>query len=138
MTRLSLPRSRPVPPRVADDAGFALLEVLVAFVLFAIVAASATVAIANSISVSNTTRNRVTATGLAQAAIAKARADATTLMATPAETSTSGAYTVVRTVTVPVVNGVRCPAGEAMPVTVSVTWRQHGNRSVRVDTVIAC
>jgi Tfp pilus assembly protein PilV len=122
----------------ADDSGFAVLEVLVSFVLFAIVAASATVAIANSIKVSNTTNNRVTATGLAQSALTKARADTTTLEATPNSTTTMGAYTVSRTATVPVVAGVRCPAGSTMPLTVTVTWKQTGSRLVRLDTVIAC
>jgi Tfp pilus assembly protein PilV len=136
-SRWTAPLRRLRHPVDRED-GFALLEVLVSFVLFAIVSASATVAIANSIKVSNTTRNRVTATGLAEAALAQARANTTALMATPTTTSTSGAYTVARTATVPVVSGVRCPAGQTMPVTVTVTWLQTGNRSVRLDTVIAC
>lgn len=131
-----------IAPRQAHelrrDDGFALLEVLVSFVLFAIVSASATVAIANSITISNTTRNRVTATGLAQAAITKARADTASLMAAPTSTTTANGYTVTRTATVPVISGIRCPAGQTMPVTVTVTWPTNGIRSVRIDTVIAC
>jgi prepilin-type N-terminal cleavage/methylation domain-containing protein len=129
----------PAPPvrPAADDSGFAILELLVAFVVFAIVATFATVAIADSMRVSNTTTNRVTATGLAQAAIDKARAD-TLSLTSGTTTSTSGAYTVTRTVTVPVTGGIRCAAGQLVPLTVSVTWRQTGARLVRIDTDLAC
>jgi prepilin-type N-terminal cleavage/methylation domain-containing protein len=133
-----LPDARRAHPAGPGDSGFALLEVLVAAVLFAIVSASATVAIAKSISVSNTTRNRVTATGLAAAAVSRARADTASLIAAPNVTTTTSGYTVARTATIPVVNGIRCPAGQTIPLTVTVAWQQTGNRLVRIDTVIAC
>ena len=121
-----------------SDAGFTVLEMLTSFVVFAIAAASATAAIANSMKVSNSTDNRVTATGLAAAAIHQARADTTSLIADPDTTTTTGAYTVTREATVPEAAGIRCPAGETIAVTVTVTWRDGGNREVRVDTEIAC
>jgi Tfp pilus assembly protein PilV len=129
----------PRPAReLRQDDGFALLEVLVSFVLFAIVSASATVAIATSIKITNTTRNRVTASNLAQAAITKARADTASLMAAPTTTTTTNGYTVTRHATVPVISGIKCPAGQTMPITVTVSWPSNGTRSVRLDTVIAC
>ena len=48
-----------------DDRGFTLLEVVVSFVLFAIVAASAAVAVANGIKSSDATTDRTTAANLA-------------------------------------------------------------------------
>lgn len=121
-----------------EDAGFTVLEMLISFVVFAIAAASATAAIANSIKISNTTDNRVTATGLAAAAIDQARADTTSLIADPDTTTTTDAYTVTRHATVPEAGGIRCPAGQTIAVTVTVTWRDSGSRLVRVDTDIAC
>jgi type II secretion system protein I len=119
----------------SNDAGFTLLETMVSFAIFAIVAAGATAAIATGITTSNTTRDRVTAASLAQAAIAKARADVTTLEASTATTTTtSGRYTIVRKIHVP----TGCPAGQTIPVTVTVTWANGGGRGVRMDTVIAC
>lgn len=121
-----------------SDAGFTVLELLVSAVIFAIVGSAATLAIVNGIKTSNASNNRVTATSLAQAALSKARADTTTLMATPTATTTSGAFTVARTATIPLVNGVQCPAGQKIPITVTVTWTQGGTRNVRLDSVIAC
>ena len=121
------------------DEGFTLLEVVVSFILFAIVAASATAAIANSISASNTTNNRVAATNLAQQAIAKARADHATLESSPNATTTSGNYTIAQTATIPTSGSTTCPVGSTIPFTVIVSWKDgSATRSVRMDTVIAC
>ena len=122
-----------------NDGGFTVVEVVVSLVLFVIVAAAATSAIVNALATSNTTNNRVTATGLAQQALAQARADQAAVIATHDLTSVSGPYTVTRTALVPVnVNGEVCPAGDTISVTVVVTWINGGNRSVRLDTVMAC
>lgn len=126
------------PVESPSDAGFTVLEILVSIVIFAIVASSATLAIVNGIKTTNSSNNRVTATSLAQAALTKARADMTSLMATPTATTTSGAYTIARSATIPVSNGVQCPVGQEMPITVTVTWKQGGTRSVRIDSAIAC
>ena len=121
------------------DDGFTLLEVVVSFVLFAIIAASATAAIANSITVSNTTNDRVAATNLAQKAIAKARADHATLESSPNTTSTTGNYIIAQTATIPTSGSTICPVGSTIPFTVTVSWKKgSATRSVRMDTVIAC
>lgn len=59
--------------RCADD-GFSLIEVMVAFILFMIVSASATVAIANATKTSSTTGSKIAATNLAQQYLQQARA----------------------------------------------------------------
>ena len=122
-----------------EDSGFTLLEVVVSFVLFAIIAASATAAIANSISTSSSTNNRVAATNLAQQTIAKDRADHATLKASPNTVTTSGRYKITQTATIPSSGGISCPVGYTIPLTVTVSWTdEHATRSVRMDTVIAC
>lgn len=149
MTPRPIQRSRcrtgyafPQNATASDDAGFTMMETVVSFVIFAVVATAASTAIANAISTSSDTRDRVTATNLAQAAIAQARANTTAVESTPnvASTETVGnrTYTVTRKATVPLVSGRRCPAGQTMPVTVIVTSAGSNSRTVRVDTVIAC
>jgi prepilin-type N-terminal cleavage/methylation domain-containing protein len=125
-----------------DDSGFTLLEVVVSFVLFSIVAGAATMAISNGIKTSNLTRDRVAAANVAQAAIAQARADKPAVIATPTpapSTVQNGnhSYTVSQAASVPSASGTTCPVGSVMPFTVKVSW-PGDTRTVRVDTVIAC
>ena len=129
------------------DAGFTLLEVVVSFVLFAIVALSATAAIANSVKASSATTNRVTAANIAQQVLAQARADQTALRATlgtqSAAVSPNPSFTAVQTTSlggsVAGTSATPCPVGDWINYTVTVSWKDHATgRSVRMDTVFAC
>lgn len=125
------------------DGGFTLLEVVVSFVIFAIVSTAAVLAIANGMQTSGYTSDRIQAANVAQAALQQARANPSAVIATPTPTASTtsvgnNVYTVRRSATVPTAGGTSCPAGSAMPVTVVVTWSNGGGRQVRMDTVIAC
>ena len=129
-----------------SDGGFSLLEVVVSFALFAIVAAAATAAVANSIRTSDSTAQRVEATQIAQQDIEKARA------LKPAQISVTGyplvvtagarSFTVTRTINYS--TGSSCPSTRVagseyyLNVTDVVTWSGDTTRSVRMDTVLAC
>ena len=73
-----MPSNRVRPPLRQDedsnDAGFTVLEALVSFVLFAIMAGASISAILNAMSTSNTSQDRVTASNLAQQDLQQARA----------------------------------------------------------------
>lgn len=121
------------------DSGFTLLEVVVSFAIFAVVAAAAVLAIANATNLSGYTSDRVAAANVAQAALQQLRADPSAVVATPtpAPTTTSvggRSYVVSRSAAVP----ASCPAGSVIPVTVVVSWSDGTSRQVRMDTVIAC
>lgn len=141
--------------RIHPDAGFALTEVLVSMIIFGIVAASASMAIFGGIGANAATQGRVAGANVAQQAVASAVATAQSLPkssltsanftnSTYSPTDPTG-YTVTRTVTYPnVVNGVgQCPSGVATSVntvliSVAVTGTPLGNRTITMDTAIAC
>jgi len=121
------------------DGGFTLLEVVVSFTIFAIIASAAVVAIVNGIKVSDYTSDRVQAANVAQAVLQQAQANPSGVIATPTPapsiTSVGGkSFVVARTASVP----AGCPAGSSIPVTVVVSWTNGSSRQVRMDTVIAC
>lgn len=129
------------------DAGFTLLEVVVSFVLFGIVALSATAAVANSIKTTSATTNRVTAANIAQQVLAQARADQTALRTTLGARTTvaspNPSFTAVQSTglggTVAASGATPCPVGDWINYTVTVSWLDHSTaRSVRMDTVFAC
>lgn len=150
-----MPTNRVRPPlrqdeaNAPDDAGFTVLECLVAFVLFAVLAGASTMAIVNANQTSNSSRDRVTAADLAQQDIQQARSlrDGVYPQAVAAHTVTVGTkrYTVSRSVTA-------CPAttdsnnqaltwqpGQvtSMQVTTTVTWTGSPAR-IQFATEIAC
>ena len=73
-----MPSNRVRPPLRQDednnDAGFTVLEALVSFVLFAVMAGASITAIVNATQSSNLSQNRVTAANLAQQDLQQARA----------------------------------------------------------------
>lgn len=126
----------------ARDAGFSLVEVLVALTLFTIVAVSSSVALVNSTKYAESMDNRVVAAGLATAQITFART-----MAVPAPAGqpanpplTSGTYTTVRngaTFTVVRTVTLTCAVNHKRLITVKVSWTGIG-APVYADTVRAC
>jgi prepilin-type N-terminal cleavage/methylation domain-containing protein len=147
MTSASTNRVR-ARPDVRDDRGFTLIEVMVSFVIFAIVASAATLAVVNGISTSKATSDRVGAANVAQQELEHARAmPRASLAAAPTATSTTtvgnNAFTTTRTI-------AYAPAGSACPTTIAtdaphkitvnvvVSWPGSHGRTVQMGTVLAC
>jgi Tfp pilus assembly protein PilV len=152
-----MPSNRVAPPLRQDedsnDAGFTVLEVLVAFVLFAVMAGASTTAILNANASSNTTQDRVTAADLAQQDLQQARSLRDGIYPTaPAATYPKSVKVGNQTFTVNRQLNSTCPAttdadnralawvpGQAasMQVTTTVTWT-GATVGVAVATEIAC
>jgi type II secretory pathway pseudopilin PulG len=147
--------SRVRPPLRQDedrnDAGFTVLEALVSFVLFAIMAGASITAIVNAMSTSNTSQDRVAAANLAQQDLQQARAlqapNYPQAVAARTVTVSGQKFTVTRTLsstTCPVSSdpnnpGIAWQPGDAtsMQVTTTVTW-PGSTSSVAMSTEIAC
>lgn len=122
------------------DAGFSLLEVLVSFVIFAVVAAVAGAAIVTSLQASHTTQQRVDAANIAQSFISSARSGAQTAAngtATFSPGVTNEDFTVVRTISF-LGSATACSPGASFTVNVVVSQKQSGQLLARSDSVIAC
>jgi prepilin-type N-terminal cleavage/methylation domain-containing protein len=143
----------------ADDAGFTLLEVIVSFVIFAIVAASAATAIYRAVHASHLSQQRANASGVAQSVIADAIAKANlnqtvpeagkVILSTvgcinadpqhpqcPASSAAGEQFTVVRTITFDA--GTTCAPGKLFTVSVVVNQAQTGQFLARSDSRVAC
>jgi prepilin-type N-terminal cleavage/methylation domain-containing protein len=146
------PHARRIRPRlgatVADDRGFSMLEVVVSFVLFAIVAAGAATGIVSAIKASHTSQQRVNAANMAQQDIARVLAayDAGTVPSESTYTAsvTNEEFSVHRTVGYVDSSGAddtaatTCGTGIAFKVHVVVSQTQSSKVLARSDTVIAC
>ena len=132
-----------------SDGGFALVEVLVGMIIFAIVSAGATLAIIGGAQSNSVSQARVGAANIAQQALQRAESlPRASLAATPSTTSTvtvgSATYSVQRQVTYTPATASACPTTivsgtpYAMVVHVVVSGTGQNSRSVTMDTVLAC
>jgi type II secretory pathway pseudopilin PulG len=146
-----LTRARGRHAGAADtDSGFALTEVLVAGIIFAIVSAGAVTALNTGINSAGVTHQRVVTANVAQQAIQQAvtlpRASLTATP-TPARSTVTvgtGKYQVSRSIAYQPAGATGCPTAVvvgtpyAIVVHVSVVPVSNSTRSVQMDTVIAC
>ena len=140
-------RLRAVPDA---DSGFALTEVLVAGLIFAIVSAAAVAATNAGIHSSSVTHQRVVTANLAQQAIQQAvdmpRAQLTATPSPSASTVTvgTGKYKVTRSIQYAPAGANACPTSVvvgtpyAIVVHVSAVPLADSTRAVQMDTVLAC
>lgn len=144
------PRTGGPAPRVPrDEAGFSLVEVVVALMVFSLVSLGLLHSVIASASASGDARHRVIAANLAASAVDQARAegriDLATLASTTSTTVVEGTtYTVERSATwVPGTGGTSCSSstGSALlykRIGVAVTWPRMGTTPpVRSDTVVS-
>ena len=126
-----------------DDAGFSVLEVLVSFVLFAVVAAAATYGIVNALQTSHTGQERIDAANIAQSFIAQTQTDTSAVQPETARqvaTSSLGSdtFTVLRWITFTTPGATQCSPGQTFTVSVKVKLQASGAFLARSDSVIAC
>jgi prepilin-type N-terminal cleavage/methylation domain-containing protein len=132
-----MPSNRVRPPLRQDedsnDAGFTVLEVLVAFVLFAVLAGASTTAIVNATAAANISRDRVNAANVAEQDIQQARSLRYPNYPQPvaAHTVTVGnkKYTVTRAIPSP------CPVSSD-PNNPGLTWTPGQATSMQVITTV--
>jgi prepilin-type N-terminal cleavage/methylation domain-containing protein len=123
------------------DAGFTVIEAIVAMTIFVIVSAAAIAAVFGGIQSSNNTNNRVGAANIAQSDLEQARAQGTPSATSYPTAPTSGGPTfqVTRSVTMPPPSATAtCPDGSSIKVGVTVSGPGNSGRSVSMSTVIAC
>lgn len=129
------------------DAGFTLVEVLVALTLFVTVAVGAALGVTRSVDASRTTQQRVDASNVAQAFIARAISEANTIAPEAGKTVVSvvgdGAvaaqeqFTVTRWITFDS-GGDTCHPGTVFSVSVEVRQTQTNAFLARSDSKVAC
>jgi type II secretory pathway pseudopilin PulG len=124
---------------IADD-GFTLAEVVVSIALFTVVSFAVMMALVTLVKLTAVTQNRVAASNLARQEVERLRGQNSTLSLLDAATSNvtlKGTSYAITPIMVPAANAT-CAPGAARNVTVKVTWKDSGTRSVRYDTVLSC
>jgi type II secretory pathway pseudopilin PulG len=139
--------------RLADEAGFTLLEAVVSFAVFAIVITAATWAITNALRTSHTSQQRVQAADIAQAVVNDAIRMAATIEEVPAPGTTLEAnlgsdltknlyfaeddeFNVVKTVIYD--KGGSCNTGTMFTINVAVYNKRTSQFLARSDARVAC
>jgi type II secretion system protein I len=123
------------------EAGFTVIEAIVAMTIFVIVSAAAIAAVFGGIQSSNNTDNKIGAANIAQSDLEQARAEGTPSPTSYPTAPTSGGPTlhVTRRVTMPAPSAsATCPDGSSIQVGVTVTGPGTSGGSVSMSTVIAC
>jgi prepilin-type N-terminal cleavage/methylation domain-containing protein len=134
------------------DAGFSLIEVVVSFVLFSIVAGGATYGIVSSLKASHTSQQRIDAANVAQSFIASTENSTSLVQVETARQFTatvgtpSGAtpnlgtelFLVQRWITFSASGETQCSPGSTFTVNVTVSQKSTGTFLARSDSVIAC
>lgn len=121
------------------EAGFSLIESVVALTIFAVVAASATLWLVKTIQLTSTNRGRNAAIAIAGQQLEKIREERNSGReldsGTAAVALQSASYTVTTTLN-PAFNA-DCATGSTREVSVSVTW-PGATIPIRVDSELAC
>lgn len=123
-----------------DDDGFTLAEVVVSIALFTVMSFAVMLALVTLVKLTAVTQNRVAASNLARQEIERLRGQNGTASqldaAVPPVTLKGTTYTITPIMTPGAT--ATCAPGAARNVTVKVTWKDSGARSVRYDTVLSC
>lgn len=124
---------------LSDDAGFTLVETVVAFTIFMILVGSATFWLVKTIQLTGTTRNRVAAANLAAQEVETIRGAHNNGKQLDATTHDVKLHNTTFTVTPALSPGADddCPTGSTRRVTVTVTWNGSA-KPVRYASVLAC
>ena len=115
---------------------------MVSFVLFSVIAASATRAIVLSLQASHRTEQTVDGANVAQYYIASTQANTISVRAESGKTFPAAVqneeFVVTRAITFVPSRATQCTPGITFTVNVSVTQKQTGNFVARSDAVVTC
>lgn len=125
------------------DAGFSLLEVIVSFVIFAVVAGSATAAIVSALRASHSSQQRVDAAQVALQFVSDAQRNPGSMQPESNKTfPTVGVqneqFSVTRSIVFSNSGTTTCTSGMYFTVHVTVNQAQTGKFLARSDTVVTC
>jgi Tfp pilus assembly protein PilV len=141
MARSKTTRSSAGLGRVSDDdSGFTLMEALVSFVLFTIMATTATWGLLNLIKLTGVTTNRTTAANLATQELERMRFESNTGHEVDSVPQTVKLHGITYTVTPSASPAASdpCSTGSSRKISVIVTWNSTPARSARYDSELAC
>lgn len=123
------------------DGGYTVLEAIVSFTLFVVVATGAITGVVNSIQASHASHQRVDAANVAQSFIASAQANTTTVTVESGKEYSanigSEQFQVKRWITFHNPSGTQCTPGATFVVSVTVA-DDDGNYLARSDSVVTC
>lgn len=136
-------RSRYQRVATGSDAGFSLLEVIVSFVIFAVVAGSATAAIVSALRASHSSQQRVDAAQVALQFVSDAQRNPGSMVPESSKTfPTVGVkneqFSVTRSIVFSNSGTTTCTSGMYFTVHVTVNQAQTGKFLARSDTVVTC
>lgn len=125
-----------------NDAGFSLLEVVVSFTLFAIVAGGATTGIVSALQASHSSQQRIDAANIGQLDLAldlaSYRAGTMPQKTIYTKTLTNESFSIARQISFTPSSATACSPGVSFTVHVEVSQGQTGAFLAQTDTVIAC
>ena len=126
----------------ATDAGFSLLEVVVSFVIFAVVAGAATAAIVSALRASHGSQQRVDAAQVAQQFVAQTQSNPAQMQPETNKSFTgqlkNEQFSVLRSIVFADPNSTTCVSGSYFTVHVTVSQAQTGKFLARSDSVVTC
>lgn len=122
-----------------DDAGFTLVESIVAFAIFIVISTAALWWLIDTVKLTGENRDRITASALANQQLEKVRNESNGGQVLDSGSNPVTVHGITYTVktTLNPISTAPCDTGSSRQLTVSVTW-SGASTPIRYDSVLAC